>query len=86
MVPDILLGGCPSCPISGIGTSFLFLCLFSFKVLRGFRAYLVGVLHYFFDCLFPCLALLISMGPGRSSVLHIGSNSTKASGSGADGW
>ena len=76
MVPDISLGGYPSCPVSRTGTSFLLLYLFGFEVLRGFRAYLVGVLHYFFDFLFPCLALHISMGPGRSSVLHIGSNST----------
>ena len=38
MVPDISLGGCPSRPISGIGMSFLLLCLFGFEVLRGFRA------------------------------------------------
>ena len=81
MVPDISLGGCPSRPVSGIGTSFLLLCLFGFEVLRGFRACLVRVLHYFFDFLFPCLALHISMGPGRSFVLRIGSNSTEAFGS-----
>ena len=81
MVPDISLGGCPSRPVSRIGTSFLLLCLFEFEVLRGFKAYLVGVLHYFFDFFFPCLALHIPMGPGRSSVLRIGSNSTEASGS-----
>ena len=85
MVPDISLGGCPSRPVSGIGKSFLLLCLFGFEVLRGFRACLVGVLHYFFDFLFPCFALHISMGPSRSSVLHIGSNSTEASGSGRTG-
>ena len=85
VVPDISLGGCPSRPVSGIGTSFLLLCLFGFEVLRGFRACLVGVLHYFFDFLFPYLALHISIGPGRSSVLRIGSNSTKASGSGRMG-
>ena len=79
MVPNISLGGCLSRPISGIGTSFLLLCLFGFEVLRGFRAFLVGVLHYFFDFLFPCSALHISMGPKHSSVLRIGSNSTKAS-------
>ena len=81
MVPDISLGGCPSRHVSGIGTSFLLLCLFGFEVLRGFRACLVGVLHYFFDFLFPWLALHISMGLGRSSVLRIGSNSPEASGS-----
>ena len=46
---------------------------------------MVGVLHYFFDFLFPCLALHISIGPGRSSVLRIGSNSTETSGSGRTG-
>ena len=85
MVPDISLGGCPSRPISGIGTSFLLLCLFGFEVLRGFRACLVGVLHYFFDFLFPCSALHISMGPGRSSVLRIRNNSTRAFGCGRTG-
>ena len=85
MAPNILLGGCPSRPVSGISTSFLLLCLFRFEVLRGSRACLVGVLHYFFDFLFPCSTLHISMGPGRSSVLRIGSNSTKASGSGRTG-
>ena len=81
MVPNISLGGCPSRPVSGIGTYFLLLCLFGFEVLRGFRACLVGILHYFFDFLFPYLALHISMGPGRSSVLRIGSDSTEASSS-----
>ena len=61
---------------------FFFFCLFGFEVLQSVRACLVGVLHYFFEFLFPCLALHISMGPGCSSVLHIGSNSTEASGSG----
>ena len=36
----------------------------------------------FFDFLFPCLALHISMGPSRSYVLRIGSNPTEASGLG----
>ena len=81
MVPDISLGGCPSRSVSGIGMSFLLLCLFGFKVLRDFRTCLVRVLRYFFDFLFPCLAMHISMGPGFSYVLRIGSNSTKASGS-----
>ena len=43
------------------------------------------VLHYFFDFLFPCLALHISMGPSRSSILCIGSDSTEASSSGWTG-
>ena len=81
MVPDIWLRGCPSCPISGIGTFFLLLCLFGFEVLRGFRACLVGVLHYFLNFLFPCSAMDISMGPSRYFVLCIGSNSTEVSGS-----
>ena len=85
MVPDISLGGYPSRPISGIDTSFLLLCLFGFEVLRGFRACLVGVLHYFFDFLFPCSALHIPMGPSRSFVLCIGSNSTGAFGFGRTG-
>ena len=68
-----------------IGASFLLLCLFGFEVLRSVRACLVGVLHYFFEFLSRCLALHISMGPGRSSVLRIGSNSTEASSSGQTG-
>ena len=82
MVSDISLRGRPFCFVSGIGASFLLLCLFRFEVLRSVRACLVGVLHYFFEFLFPCLALHISMGHGRFSVLRIGSNSTEASGSG----
>ena len=39
----------------------------------------------FFDFLFPCLALHISMGHGCSSVLRIGSNPIEASGSGRTG-
>ena len=46
---------------------------------------MVGVLHYLFEFLSPCLALYISMGPSRSSILRIGCNSTKASGSGQTG-
>ena len=42
----------------------------------------MGVLRYFFDFLFPCPALHISMGPSRSSVLRIGSDYTEASSSG----
>ena len=37
--------------------------------------------NIFFDFLFSYLALRISMGPGRSSVLRIGSNPTEASSS-----
>ena len=32
MVPDILLGGGVSCPVSGIGTSVFLPCPFGFKV------------------------------------------------------
>ena len=39
----------------------------------------------FFDFLFPFLALHISMGPGHSSVLRIGSNPIEVSGSGRTG-
>ena len=81
MVSNISLGGRPFHSVFGIGASFLLLCLFGFEVLQSVKACLVGVLHYLFEFLSPCLALHISMGPGRSSVLRIGSNSTEASGS-----
>ena len=42
----------------------------------------MGVLRYFFDFLFPCPSMHISMGPSRSSILRIRSDSTKASSSG----
>ena len=42
-------------------------------------------MRYFFDFLFPCPALHISMGPSRSSILCIGSDSTEASSSGRTG-
>ena len=45
----------------------------------------MGVLRYFLYFLFPCSALHISMVPSRSSVLRIGSDSTKASSSGRMG-
>ena len=83
MIPDISLGvGVPRL-VSGLGTSFLLLCLFGFEVLRGSRAYSVGVLYFLL--LFSFLALCISMGPGRSSVLRIGSNPAEASSSGWTG-
>ena len=41
--------------------------------------------YIFFDFLFPCLALHISMGPGRSFVLRIRINPTEAFGSGRTG-
>ena len=83
MVPDILLGVGVPCLVSGPSTSFLLLCLFGFEVLRGFRACSVGVLHFLL--LFSFLALCISMGPGHTSVLRIGSNPAKASSSGQTG-
>ena len=46
MVPDISLGAGVPRLVSSLGTSFLLLCLFGFGVLRGFRAYSVGVLHF----------------------------------------
>ena len=66
---------------SGLGKSFLLLCLFGFEVLRGSRACSVGVLHFLQFLLFPCLTLHTSMGPGCSSVLRIGSNPAEASSS-----
>ena len=83
MVPDILLGvGVPRL-VSELGTSFLLLFLFSFEVLRGSRACSVGVQHFLL--FFSFLALRISMGPGHSSVLRIGSNSAEVSSSGRTG-
>ena len=83
MVPDISLGfGVPRL-VSGLGTSFLLLYLYGFKVLRGSRACSIGVLHFLL--LFSFLALRISMGPSRSFVLRIGSNLAEASSSGRIG-
>ena len=85
MVPDISLGAGVPRLVSGLGTSFLLLCVFFFEVLRGSRACLVGVLHFLRFPLFSYLALRTSMGPGRSSVLRIGSNPVEASSSGQTG-
>ena len=82
MVPDISLGAGVPRLVSGLGTSFLLLCVFGFEVLRGSRACSVRVLHFLRFPLFPCLTLCTSMGPGRSSVLRIGSNPAEASSSG----
>ena len=82
MVLDISLGAGVPRFVSGLGTPFLLLCLFGFEVLQGSRACLVGVLHFLQFHLFPCLTLRTSMGPGRSSILHIGSNPAEASSSG----
>ena len=82
MVPDISLGAGVPRLVSGLGMSFLILYLFGFKVLRGSRACSFGVLHFLIFPFFPFLALRTSMGPGRYSVLLIGSNPTEASSSG----
>ena len=83
MVPDISLGvGVPRL-VYGLGRSFLLLCLFGFEVLQGSRACSVEILHFLL--LFSFLALHISMGPSRSSVLRIRSNATEASSSGQTG-
>ena len=82
MVLDISLGAGVPHLVSGLGTSFLLLCLFCFEVLRGSRACSVGVLHFLRFPFFPCLTLRTSMGPGRSSVLRIRSNPVEASRSG----
>ena len=79
MVLDILLGAGIPHLVSGLDTSFLLLCLFGFDVLRGSKACSVGVLHFLRLPLLPRLTLRTSMGPGRSSVLRIGSNPTEAS-------
>ena len=85
MVLDISLGAGVPRLVSGLGTSFLLLCLFGFEVLRGSRACSVGVLHFLRFPFFTYLALLTSMGPVRSSVLRIRSNPTEASSSGRTG-
>ena len=58
---------------------FILLCLFGLEVLRGSRACSVGVLYFLQFIIFPCLTLRTSMGPGRLSVLRIGSNPIEAS-------
>ena len=82
MVPDILLGAGVPRLVSGLGTSFLLLCLFGFEVLRGSRACSVGVLHFLLFPFLPCLTLRTSMGLGLSSVLCIGRNPVEVSSSG----
>ena len=81
MVPDISLGAGVPRLVSGLGTSFLLLCLFGFEVLRGSKACSVGLLHFLRFPLFPCLTLRTSMGLGLSFVLCIGSNPVEASSS-----
>ena len=46
MVLDISFGASVPCLVSGLGTSSLLLCPFGFKVLLGFRACPIGVLHF----------------------------------------
>ena len=46
MVLDISLGAGVPRLVSGLGTSFLPLCLFGFEVLRGSKACSVGVMHF----------------------------------------
>ena len=82
VVLDISLGAGVPHLVSGLGTSFLLLCLFGFEVLRGSRMCSVGVLHFLRFPLFSYLALRTSIGPGRSSILRIGSNPAEASSSG----
>ena len=85
MVLDISLGAGVPRLVSSLGTSFLPLCLFGFEVLRGSRAYSVRVLHFLRFPFFSYLALRTSMGPGRSSILRIGSNPAEVSSSGRTG-
>ena len=65
------LGVVPLVLFLGLVRLFFFFVFFEFEVLKGFRACLVRVLHYFFDFLFPCFALHISMGRSRSFVLRM---------------
>ena len=85
MVLDISLGAGIPRLVSSLGTSFLPLCIFGFEVLRGSRVCSVRVLHILRFPFFSYLALRTSMGPGRSSVLRIGSNPAEASSSGRTG-
>ena len=68
--------------VSVLSTSSLLCCPFGFEVLLGSRACPVGALHFLRFLVLPCLTLHISMGLGRSSVLHVGSNLAEASSSG----
>ena len=85
MVLDISRGAGVPRLVSSLGTSFILLYLFGFEVLRGSNACSVRVLHFLRFPLFSYLALRTSMGPGRSSVLRIGSNPAEASSSGRTG-
>ena len=66
----------------GLVRLFFFLVFSSSKFHEFLGLALLVVLCYFFDFLFPYPALHISMGPSRSFVLRIGSDSTEASSSG----
>ena len=85
MVLDILLGDGVPRLVSGLGTYFLPLWLFGFKVLRGSRACSVRVLHFLRFPIFSYLALHTSMGPGPSSVLRVWSNPAEESSLGRTG-
>ena len=69
-------------PDTPLGTSSLHLCPFGFEALLGSRACPVEALHFLWFLILSCLTLRISMGPGRSFVLRIGSNPAEASSSG----
>ena len=65
-----------------LGTSSLLLCPFCSKSCKVLGRAELGALHFLWIFVLPCLTLRTSMGPGRSSVLRIGSNPAEASGSG----
>ena len=84
MVPDISLGVVPLVLFLGLVRLFFFFVFGGSKSCEVIGLARLGFC-IFFDLLFPCLALHISMGPGRFSVLRIRSNPTEASGSGQTG-
>ena len=66
----------------GLVRLFFFFVFSGLEFREFLRLALLGVLRYFFDFLFPCPTLHIFVGPSRSSVLRIGSDSTETSSSG----
>ena len=84
MVPDISLEVVPLVLFLGLVRLFFF---FVFSISKSYEVLGLTRLGFciFFDLLFPSLALHISMDPGRSSVLRVGSNPVEASGSGRAG-
>ena len=68
----------------GLGRLFLFFVFSGSKSCEVLGLARLGFC-IFFNFLFPCLALHISMGPSRSSILRIGSNPTEVFGSGRTG-